>query len=46
MEFGKIEDISNVNWSIPLDDPKNERLQDQALNPQVYFGSPAWSNKF
>ena len=46
MEFGRIEDISNVNWSLPIDDPKNERFEGKPAVPRIFFGSPAWSNKF
>ena len=46
MEFGRIEDISSVDWSIPPDDSKNKRLEGKGANPQVLFGSPAWANKF
>lgn len=45
MEFGKIEDICDVNWTLPSDDPKNERINGKVRNPQIYFGSPAWANR-
>lgn len=46
MEFGKIADISNVDWSLPIDDPRNTRLSDLNGDPQIFLGSPAWANKY
>ncbi|WPU64789.1 DUF72 domain-containing protein [Peredibacter starrii] len=46
MEFGKLEDISLVDWHMPSDDPKNAgRLLTAQKDHKLYFGSPAWGNK-
>lgn len=48
MEFGKLNDITNVRWDLPLDDPANkERLQGlkDKHDFKLYFGSPAWGIK-
>ena len=42
MEFGKLEDISNVDWALPPDDPHNERRISGKENHRLFFGSPAW----
>lgn len=43
MEFGKLADISQVNWELPLDDVRNK------INPsphlKIYMGAPTWGNK-
>lgn len=46
MEFGKLADISGVNWALPSDDPKNELRLVQPLHSNIFFGSPAWGCKF
>ena len=47
MEFGKLEDISGVDWNLPTDDPKNTDHLSSTSNTDhmLYFGSPAWANK-
>lgn len=48
MEFGKLSDISNVKWDLPLDDPANKiRLEkSKKSHPfKLHFGSPAWGVK-
>lgn len=47
MEFGKLEHIENINWTLPADDENSIRFL-QSLPPgffQVHFGAPAWSHK-
>jgi len=45
MEFGKLDDISNVHWDLPHDDPKNPERLNQHSDFKLYFGSPAWGVK-
>ena len=46
MEFGKLDDIRGVDWSIPLDDPTNpERFKTQNAPLKIHVGSPAWGQK-
>jgi len=47
MEFGKLSDISDVNWTIPADDPTNLTRQNPTLTDKsaLYFGAPAWGSK-
>lgn len=45
MEFGKLEDISFVDWTLPADDPKNAARLSKKQKHKLYFGSPAWGNK-
>ncbi len=45
MEFGKLDNIDSVDWTLPQDDPKNqERLTPQS-ELKLHFGSPAWGSK-
>ena len=49
MKFGKLEDISDVNFNLPVDPSTNEQifenfLVDKAL-PKVYIGCTGWSMK-
>lgn len=47
MEFGKLEDISFVDWQLPADDPKNSgRLLSSSAHHKLYFGSPAWGSRY
>lgn len=45
MEFGKLADISQVNWSLPADDIGNELRLGKEKTHTLYFGSPAWAVK-
>lgn len=45
MEFGKLVDISSVNWELPKPDPRNKEYQKQHALESIYIGSPAWSVK-
>ncbi len=48
MEFGKLPNIENVNWSLPADDPTSTAFLSQQENDghlQIYFGTPAWGHK-
>ena len=45
MEFGKLEDISQVNWNLPDEDAANRLRLGKAKNHKLYFGSPAWGVK-
>ena len=45
MEFGKLDDISGVNWILPADDESNKNRLSQASSFKLYFGSPAWGNR-
>lgn len=43
LEFGKLSDISHVNWALPLDDPKNQAwLNNRQIQNKISIGSPAW----
>jgi uncharacterized protein YecE (DUF72 family) len=45
MEFGKLDDIRGVDWSIPPNDPSNlERFKSEAPL-KIHVGSPAWGQK-
>lgn len=48
MEFGKINDIENVNWSLPPDEASSSAFL-QSLPPsqerRFYIGTPAWGHK-
>lgn len=43
MEFGKLDDLSNVDWSLP---PVSLGDNASTAAPQILLGSPAWGNKF
>jgi len=48
MEFGKLNQITDVNWQIPKDDPLSlSFLQSlpKSGSVQVHMGAPAWSHK-
>lgn len=46
MEFGKLENIDDVNWDLPADDPKNlSWLKFNSGNSHIYLGSSGWSEK-
>lgn len=45
MEFGKLADISQVNWSLPEDDIGNVARLVSERKHKLYFGSPAWAVK-
>lgn len=47
MEFGKLADICEVNWTIPLDDPKNTSrlIGPPNESSHLYMGAPAWGSK-
>ena len=45
MEFGKLENIDDVNWTLPMDDPKNAIRLSFKDNPVIRFGAPAWGSK-
>jgi uncharacterized protein YecE (DUF72 family) len=44
MEFGKLDDISGVDWTLPVDDKRNG-LRHPKADPHLYFGTPAWGSK-
>lgn len=45
MEFGKLADISSVNWTLPPDDPNNKSRLHPGTKSSIYLGSPAWGVK-
>lgn len=46
MEFGKLDDIAGVDWSIPQDDPRNlDRFKTPNSPLKIHVGSPAWGEK-
>lgn len=45
MEFGKLEDISGVNWNLPQEDEGNLTRLTPSDEFKLYFGSPAWGNR-
>jgi uncharacterized protein YecE (DUF72 family) len=46
MEFGKLSDISKVNWTLPQEDPKiHEVLSHSKNNFKLYVGATAWGNR-
>jgi len=45
MEFGKLDDISQVDFSFPQNHAKNAvLLPKKAANPQIWVGCPIWAN--
>lgn len=45
MEFGKLRDISKVDWALPSEDPGNSKRLRRSASSQVFFGAPAWGSK-
>jgi uncharacterized protein YecE (DUF72 family) len=48
MDFGKLKDISKVNFSLPSDHPDSLTLLKRSgtyIKPQIYIGLPVWVNK-
>ena len=51
MKFGKLEDISQVNFTLPPTHPKTWQVLGNAMRDRqnkdfnVYFGATGWSNK-
>jgi uncharacterized protein YecE (DUF72 family) len=45
MEFGKLENISEVNWNLPSDDARNEWRLSHLANSQIIIGAPGWACK-
>jgi uncharacterized protein YecE (DUF72 family) len=47
VDFGKLSDISRVDFSLPAESKENERVlpQKPAPEPQIYVGCPIWSQK-
>ncbi|MEA9356081.1 DUF72 domain-containing protein [Bacteriovorax sp. PP10] len=47
MEFGKLADIQNINWTLPEDDSKNaSHIHLAGETPSaLFFGAPAWGSK-
>lgn len=45
MEFGKLENIDGVDWTLPKEDPKNAQRLTKKEQFNLYFGSPAWGSK-
>lgn len=48
MEYGKLDDISLVNWTFPDEDPGNaKRLHSSSQQKMsIHLGSPAWGAKY
>jgi uncharacterized protein YecE (DUF72 family) len=48
MDFGKLKDISKVDFSLPPDNPltiQTLSLSPRTNTPNIYFGLPVWTNK-
>jgi len=47
VDFGKLSDISQVDFSLPAESKENKRIlpQKPATKPQIYVGCPIWSQK-
>lgn len=45
MEFGKLDNIDDVDWALPLEDPKNASRLKFKPNPALHFGAPTWGSK-
>lgn len=47
MDFGKLSDISQVDFSLPPESKENKRVlaQSVAIKPEIYVGCPIWSQK-
>jgi uncharacterized protein YecE (DUF72 family) len=45
MEFGRLENIDDVDWSLPLDDPRNSLRLSIKPDPMLHFGAPTWGSK-
>lgn len=42
MEFGKLENIDSVDWTLPPEDPRNASRIIAQNDFSLHFGSPAW----
>lgn len=48
MKFGRMSDISRVNWELPADDERSQQVllnSEQLTEPRIYVGCPIWANK-
>jgi uncharacterized protein YecE (DUF72 family) len=45
MEFGKLKDISSIDWTLPPEDPRNSAHLISSNSHHLYFGAPAWGSK-
>ncbi len=45
MEFGKLEDISGIDWKLPSDDPLNVTRLKPGAPSRLYVGGTAWGTK-
>ena len=50
MKFGKLDDLTGVDFTMPPDPPRTQRILAKALNDnpkklKVYLGATGWSNK-
>jgi uncharacterized protein YecE (DUF72 family) len=48
MDFGKLQDISDVDFTLPPDNPFTKKTLDLApknQKPNIYIGPPIWANK-
>ncbi|AFK03235.1 protein of unknown function DUF72 [Emticicia oligotrophica DSM 17448] len=48
MDFGKLQDISKVDFTLPADNPFTAQtlaVAPKVSKPELYFGPPIWANK-
>lgn len=48
MDFGKVENVEKIDFSMPQDHPHNKQLfasLEAVHQPKVYIGCPAWADK-
>lgn len=48
MDFGKLQDISNIDFGLPPDNPLTSKilgLTQKTTKPNIYIGPPIWANK-
>ncbi|MFT4666212.1 MAG: hypothetical protein ACI8YQ_002632 [Polaribacter sp.] len=45
MKFGKLPDISSVNFRLPADPQRNSELKSEATSTEFYLGATGWSMK-
>ena len=49
MDFGKLKDISDVDFTLPPDNPLTAQtlavVSPKVSRPDLYFGTPIWANK-
>jgi uncharacterized protein YecE (DUF72 family) len=46
MKFGKVDNINNINFKLPPEDPSNQKIfLNQNIKTEIYLGATGWSMK-